>query len=144
MTQEPFIQPRFVGPRFEGHTLPLSAAKLVGGIEALMGLKDGWLEGEGKAPNPEHLTGLVNKMAQLFPAGLESPAVVPTEDGNVVFEWIRPQARIEVEVNFAGKQLDFYATNLKTNDFEEATYSPDEWTDIFTKVSTLNLLACLR
>jgi hypothetical protein len=36
MTQEPFIQPRFVGPRFEGHTLPLSAAKDLSAYEELV------------------------------------------------------------------------------------------------------------
>jgi len=36
MTKEPFIQPRFVGPRFEAHTLPLSAAKDLAAYEELV------------------------------------------------------------------------------------------------------------
>ena len=36
MTKEPFIQPRFVGPRFEEHTLPLSAARDLAAYEELV------------------------------------------------------------------------------------------------------------
>lgn len=111
--------------------------ELVGGIEKILDLKDGWLEGGGKAPDPECLFWLQNEMVRAFPADLEYPAVVPTEDGNVVFEWIRPDARIELEVNFAGERLELYATNLKTNQFVEETYPQDAWADAFGKVSTL-------
>ena len=100
----------------------------VNGIEALTNLQDGWLEGGGKAPEHERLTGLMNEMVRVFPADLEYPAVMPTEDGNVVFEWIRPHARIELEVNFAGGQLELYASNLKTDQFVEKTYPQNGWT----------------
>jgi len=115
----------------------LAHYKLTAGVEALTSLKDGWLEGHGVAPNSEHLNWLSNEMAKVFPDSLEYPAVVPTEDGNVVFEWIRPQARIELEVNFAGQKLELYSTNLKKNDFVEATYPQDGWAEAFAKVSTL-------
>jgi hypothetical protein len=111
--------------------------ELVGGIEALLELQDGWLEGGGKAPDPERLSWLMNEMVRAFPADLEYPAVVPTEDGNVVLEWIRPHARIELEVNFADEQLELYATNLKTDQFVEETYPQDGWADAFGKISTL-------
>jgi hypothetical protein len=111
--------------------------KLVGDIESLRLLQDGWLEGGGKAPASMHLNALMNEMVRVFPAHLEYPAVVPTEDGNVVFEWTRPQARIELEVNFADQQLELYATNLKTHEFVEQTYQQDGWADAFAKVSSL-------
>ncbi|CAN5698450.1 hypothetical protein BH11VER1_BH11VER1_38490 [soil metagenome] len=114
-----------------------SHLELVGGIEALMDLQDGWLEGGGKAPDPEQLFWLMNEKARAFPADLEYPAVVPTEEGNVVFEWIRPQARIELEVNFADQRLELYATTLKTNQFVEVTYPQDGWPAAFAKVSSL-------
>lgn len=111
--------------------------ELVGGIEALLALQDGWLEGGGKVPDAERLADLMNEMVRVFPSSLEYPAVVPTEDGNVVFEWIRPQARIELEVNFVDQRLELYATNLKTNHFVEETYPQDGWADAFAKVSNL-------
>lgn len=36
MIKEPFIQPRFVGSRFEAHTLPVSAAKDLAAYEELV------------------------------------------------------------------------------------------------------------
>lgn len=36
MFKEPFIQPRFIGPRFEAHTLPLSAARDLAAYEDLV------------------------------------------------------------------------------------------------------------
>lgn len=115
----------------------LPHVELVGGIESLAELKDGWLEGGGKAPKPEDLSWLMNEVVRIFPADLEYPAVVPTEDGSVVFEWSRPQARIELEINFAEQKLELYATNLKTKQFVEESYSQDGWTDAFGKIATL-------
>ena len=111
--------------------------KLVSGIDGLMDLENGWLDGGGIAPEAVHLSALIDEMVRSFPADLEYPAVVPTEDANVVFEWILPHARIELEVNFADQQLELYATNLKTNQFVEETYPQDGWADAFAKVSTL-------
>lgn len=111
--------------------------ELVGGIEALQELRDGWLEGGGKAPSHEHLSWLMNEMARDFPADLEYPAVAPTEDGNVVLEWIRPESRIELEVNFADQRLELYASNLKTDQFVEKTYPQNGWADAFGEVSSL-------
>lgn len=111
--------------------------ELVFSIEALQNLQDGWLEGGGKAPDPEHLSWLMNEMVRDFPADLEYPAVVPTEDGNVVLEWIRPEARIELEVNFADQRLELYASNLKTDQFVEKTYPQNGWPDAFAEVSSL-------
>jgi hypothetical protein len=109
----------------------------VGSVEALMDLQDGWLEGGGKAPDADSLIWLKNEMVRAFPADLEHSAVVPNEEGNVVFEWIRPDARIELEVNFTEKRLELYATNVKTNHFVKATYPLDGWKDAFANVSTL-------
>lgn len=115
----------------------LAHYKLTAGIDALASLKDGWLEGNGVAPDSGNLNWLSNEVTKVFPESFEYPAVVPTEDGNVVLEWIRPHARIELEVNFADQRLELYATNLKTNEFVEETYPQDGWADAFAKVSTL-------
>jgi predicted Rdx family selenoprotein len=103
-------------------------------------LKDGWLEGCGTAPKIEHLSWLSNEIGSTFPDDLEYPSVAPTEDGNIVFEWIRPHARIELEVNFSEKQLEIYATNLKTSDFVEEVMSLQNWEEAYQKIEKLLLL----
>jgi hypothetical protein len=111
--------------------------ELVGAIEGLCELEDGWLEGGGMKPNPDNLLWLMNEVVRVFPVDFEYPAVVPTEDGNVIFEWIRPLSRIELEINFSDKQLELYATNLETSQFVEEVYPQFAWKDAFDKVATL-------
>lgn len=125
MTQEPLNQPRFVVPELEGNNLPLF---------------DGWLEGGGVAPKPDNLKWLSNAVAHSFPESLKSPSVAPTEDGNIIFEWIFPHARIELEVNFADKKLELYATHIKSNDFVEREFGIDQWKETFAHVEELLLL----
>lgn len=115
----------------------LAHYKLTSEIESLASLKHGWLEGHGVALNTDNLNWLSNEVTKSFPESLQYPAVVPTEDGNVVFEWIKPQARIELEVNFAAQQLEIYATNLKTRDFSEVTLNQKEWQSAFERIAKL-------
>lgn len=111
--------------------------RLVSAIEALAVLRDGWLEGQGVAPDSGNLNWLANEVTKNFPDSLEYPAVVPAEDGNVVLEWIKPHARIELEVNFGGRQLELYASDLKTDRFVEETFPQDGWKQALERVASL-------
>jgi hypothetical protein len=75
----------------------------------------------------------------LFPESLKYPSVAPTEEGNVIFEWIRPNSRIELELNFEDRRLELYATNLSTNDFIEESFSNEQWNESLARISTLLL-----
>lgn len=113
--------------------------KLVSAIDALSSLPNGWLEGNGIAPKSEDINWLTNEVAKSFPESLEHPSAAPTEEGHVIFEWIRPHARVELEVNFADQRLEIYSTNLRTNQFVEETFSLKQWAEAFGKVSGLLL-----
>jgi hypothetical protein len=110
---------------------------LVSKIDALSSLADGWLEGNGVAPSSANITWLTDEVAKYYPEALEYPSVAPTEDGHVVFEWIRPQARVELEVNFDSQKLELYATNLATNQFTEESFDASNWDTAFNKVERL-------
>lgn len=110
---------------------------LVSKIDALSSLSNGWLEGNGIAPSSANISWLTDEVAKYFPEALEYPSVVPTDDGNVVFEWIRPQARIGLEVNFDARKLELYATNLTTNQFTEESFATSDWNAAFSKVERL-------
>lgn len=112
---------------------------LISKIDALSALSDGWLEGNGVAPKSEHLNWLSNELAKNFPESLEYPSVAPSEDGHVILEWIRPHARIELEINFSDEKLELYATNIKTNHFFEESLNQNQWSDAFGKVERLLL-----
>lgn len=110
---------------------------LVSKIDALASLSDGWLEGNGIAPTSDNLNWLSNEVAKNFPESLEYPSVAPSEDGHVILEWIRPQARIELEVNFSDQKLELYATNLTTNQFLEESFNRTQWNEAFDQVERL-------
>ena len=114
---------------------------LTAGIDKLANLSDGWLEGVGVAPKPEDLNWLSNEVAKAFPESLSYPSVAPTEEGNVVLEWFLSNARIELEVNFASKQLELYASYLNSNVFVEKTFGTDQWQRAFGEVEGLLLLS---
>ena len=110
---------------------------LVSAIEALSDLKDGWLEGTGKAPKIDYLNFLTNEVTKSFPEMVEYPSVAPTEEGSVIFEWIRPQSRIELEINFEGKKLELYATHAATAQFVEESFEIDQWESAYQRVKSL-------
>lgn len=110
---------------------------LVSAIDALNNLKDGWLEGRGVAPWQLHLEKLSDDLVEKFPLGMEYPVVVPTEDGNVSLEWIKPAARIELEVVFASERLELYATDIEADTFEEASFAMTNWEGAFDKIKSL-------
>ena len=113
---------------------------LVSKIDALASLEDGWLEGYGIAPTNVNINWLTNSVVQYFPKDLDYPSVVPTEDGNVIFEWIRPQSRIELEINFANNQIEIYATDIANNEFIEKLYSKEQLDVAFGYVKGLFVL----
>jgi hypothetical protein len=111
--------------------------ELISKIEALGELTNGWLEGVGIAPSPDHLNQLSDNFIAHFPDSLEYPSVAPTEEGNVIFEWMRPHSRIELEINFNREKLEIYATNAAKDEFVEMVFSESQWGKAFAKIEEL-------
>ncbi|WKZ64810.1 MAG: hypothetical protein QY325_08510 [Flavobacteriales bacterium] len=61
--------------------------ELAGKLEALSVLQNGWYDGLGKAPDAKALSELSRMLVRHYPAHLKLPAVVPTQDGNLLLEW---------------------------------------------------------
>lgn len=110
---------------------------LVSLIDKLSGLAKGWMDGTGVAPKADDLNWLSNEVAKAFPEALEYPSVAPSEEGNVIFEWIRPHARIELEFNFADSKLELYATHPKAEGFVEEIFEIAQWNKAFGRVAAL-------
>jgi hypothetical protein len=68
----------------------------------LLELEDGWLDGDGKAPNRKILAKLQREVSQYYPEDLLLPQICPTPEGNVQFEWNAegsPTAQFELQLN---------------------------------------------
>jgi hypothetical protein len=106
-------------------------------IHNLSNLKDGWLEGRGVAPRRFILERLSDELVEKFPPGIDYPAVVPTEEGNVSLEWTRPAALVQLEVNFSESRLELYATDIEADAFVEESFALEDWAGAFGRITSL-------
>ncbi len=56
-------------------------------LDEFRSLRDGWFEGEGRAPSREGLDWLATQFEQRYPADLPLPFLYPTPEGGVRAEW---------------------------------------------------------
>ena len=97
----------------------------------LKSLKDGWLDGYGTAPDQDALSSVAEQMVR-YPNDLPIPAVVPTPEGNLLFEWEAPgDPSIDLDLN--SKTAVFHCFTSDGND-EEKEFSLErqrDWSDLF-------------
>jgi hypothetical protein len=110
---------------------------LVSGIASLSHLSPGWLEGKGLPPSSEDLVSLTNLVRKSFPKSMEVPSIVPTQEGNIIFEWISSRSRVELEFNFQHRNLEIFATNFAKNEFVEEVFEMDSSESAFKKIAQL-------
>lgn len=68
-------------------------------LEELRSLQDGWLDGEGRAPNSEGLEWLEAQFEQRFPTDLPLPHLYPTHEGGIRAEWSEGDNVVVLETN---------------------------------------------
>jgi hypothetical protein len=105
-------------------------------IDELFVIKDGWLDGEGKAPNKEGLTQLLNLYDQFAPKTFIKPAIFPRPDGNIQFEWSSGEYEIDIVIDLKTFQSKLHSLNFETD--EEVAKNIDLSTQMGWK--SLNLL----
>ncbi len=83
-------------------------------IDELRFLKDGWLDGIGKAPLEEGLNWLSNQFDNYALEEMPLPLVFPTEDGNIQMEWSFNFFDISLEIDLVSKKAQLHMLNLQT------------------------------
>ena len=87
-------------------------------IDDMRLLKDGWLEGQGKAPAKEGLDWLSQAFDNYYPSDLPLPYLYPTEPGGVQAEWSLGRNEITLEIDLAEHAGHFHALYVE-DDTEE-------------------------
>ena len=109
-------------------TLDLSAQ-----IDDLRLLKDGWLEGHGKAPSKEGLNWLSRAFDNYYSGDLPLPYLYPTEPGGVQAEWSLGRNEITLEIDLVERSGYFHALHME-DDTEETRRldlgSETHWIDL--------------
>ena len=85
-------------------------------LEELRDIKDGWLDGHGKAPNHQGLAWLSNSFERYYPADLQLPHTYPTPEGGIQAEWSLGTYEISLEVDLFDHTGEWHSLDLATKD----------------------------
>ena len=99
-------------------------------LDEFRDLRDGWLDGAGRAPSGAGLDWLARAFGQHFPDDLSLPFAYPTAEGGVQLEWSLDPYEITLEIDLAGHTGEWHALHMATNAEEARDLSmdsPDAW-----------------
>lgn len=81
-------------------------------VDELRSLKDGWLEGHGRAPNGATLNWFTATFDAQFGDELPLPYVFPTETGGLRLEWELGDADISVDIDLQARRGEYHSLAL--------------------------------
>ncbi len=84
-------------------------------IKELMQLRDGWMNGQGKAPSHLELQWLSERLARYFLSSVCQPFLYPTAEGNIRLEWTFGTNEASLEIDFNTHTGSWHSMNLLTN-----------------------------
>ena len=99
--QQPY-HPETRPARVAQSSLP-DALDIASRFEDLKKLKDGWLDGAGRAPSHEGLDWLARVLKDRYPDYLPRPYAYPVPDGGIQLEWSIKRQEISLEVDFESR-----------------------------------------
>ncbi|MBF8378458.1 hypothetical protein IW967_11385 [Alicyclobacillus mali] len=85
-------------------------------LDKLLKLRNGWLDGEGRAPNKQRLKRLFQMLDAMYLMGPLLPYVYPTPDGNVQIEWTIGRSEWSMEVDLNTYRGKLYGVRLDTDE----------------------------
>ena len=88
-------------------------------VVEMRSMKDGWLNGSGKAPSDEGLDWMIEKFRILTVFGSPVPYLYPTESGGVHSEWSLDQREISLEIDLEKKTAYWHDLDLDTDEVIE-------------------------
>jgi hypothetical protein len=77
-------------------------------------LKDGWMDGEGKAASRVDVEWFVQMFDGRWLDSLPMPRIYPTHDGGLQAEWLIERTAISLAVEFPTKQAYYHQLHLDT------------------------------
>ena len=103
-------------------------------------LKDGWMDGRGKAPSAEGLRWLSEGFASLFDQDLPLPRLYPPAEGGIQAEWSAGAWESPLEVHFGDKSAEYQAVRMTDSTSEDLVFNlaeNDEWKKLNEKLKEL-------
>jgi hypothetical protein len=109
-------------------------------LDELRKMKDGWLDGEGVAPDREGLEWFETMMEDYYPEDLPLPYIYPTGEGNLQLEWDMENLDVSLEVDLSTHEGELHILNLTTEQTSEVIYQlndADEWHALIERLKEL-------
>ena len=123
------------------HIRILDSLDISAQIDDLRLLKDGWLEGQGKAPSKEGLNWLSQAFDNYYLGDLPLPYLYPTEPGGVQVEWSLGRNEITLEIDLAEHSGHFHALHME-DDTEKTRLldlsSDKHWMDLKELITSMS------
>ena len=123
------------------HISQLDPLDVAARLDELAELKDGWLDGKGRALDRPSLEWLSTSFDTLYDAVLPLPYLYPTAEGNIQAEWSLPDWEISLEVALLPKTAEFQAVNLVSNECHESNIdlsTPTGWQEVNAALQALS------
>jgi hypothetical protein len=106
-------------------------------LDELAELKDGWLNGQGIAPDRAKLEWLAQTFDFNYDPDLPLPHLYPTAEGGIQAEWSIAEWEITLEVHLESRTGEFQAVNMANDTMEEAVIDLSEnsgWSALNTRL----------
>jgi len=99
-------------------------------IKELMQLRDGWMNGQGKAPSHLELQWLSERLARYFLSSVCQPFLYPTAEGNVRLEWTLDTNEASLEIDLKTHNSSWHSLNMLTDKEETDSFllsTEEDW-----------------
>jgi hypothetical protein len=110
-------------------------------LRELSELKDGWLDGEGRALSRRGLAWLADSFAARYSPELPLPRLYPTPEGKVLAEWLFGRQDVSLTVNLEAKTSEYERLHLDREDCAEESIDlaePAGWERLNTLLNALH------
>jgi hypothetical protein len=119
------------------HISILDELDVVSRLQELAELKDGWLDGLGKAPHAEGLKWLTKSFVEMFDPDLPLPRLYPTAEGGIQAEWSINSWEITLELNLFNMSAEYQALRISDNASEDLLFNlaeDEDWKKLNDKL----------
>ncbi len=110
-------------------------------LEELRSLKDGWLEGGGRALSHRGLDWLSRSFSLYYPENLPLPYLYPTEEGGVQAEWSLGPKEVSLEIELRSHAGEWHVLDIETDEVSERTLNinnVNDWQWLVEQIRHMN------
>jgi len=115
--------------------------QLASRLDELRALENGWLDGKGIAPDQRKLDFIAARMIGRYPENVTLPDIIPTPEGNILFEW-DAVGEPSLDVRLTDLKGEFHSFRPNQGDMErEFNFSAEEEWNAFFEFLSPNIVS---